>query len=208
MLDSVATVVQAPWVKSWRRILWGLWFSGLRLGEALRLSWDSESSITVVDIDAKRPKLRFRSDGQKSGKDELVAVTPDFAALLRKTPKERRRGLVFRPRLSKGRIKCIDTASHTISAIGKAANVVVEKVADDVKYASAHDLRRSFGARWAPRLMPIILKELMRHASIETTLKYYVGLDAERTAAEIWRAFGDPNGDQQRTSKDAKTHNS
>ena len=40
---------------------------------------------------------------------------------------------------------------------------------------SAHDLRRSFGERWASRLMPQVLKELMRHESIETTLNFYVG---------------------------------
>jgi len=40
-----------------------------------------------------------------------------------------------------------------------------------VKYASAHDLRRAFGERWAARIMPAQLKDLMRHESIETTLR-------------------------------------
>jgi integrase len=57
-----------------------------------------------------------------------------------------------------------------------------------VKYASAHDLRRSFGSRWAPRVMPIVLQQLMRHESIETTQKHYVGRDAEAMADEIWQA--------------------
>jgi hypothetical protein len=58
-----------------------------------------------------------------------------------------------------------------------------------VKYASAHDLRRAFGERWAARLMPAQLKELMRHESIETTLRFYVGTDAQRTADAAWAAF-------------------
>lgn len=51
-----------------------------------------------------------------------------------------------------------------------------------VKYASAHDLRRAFAERWAALIMPAHLQQLMRHESIETTLRYYVGANAERTA--------------------------
>ena len=66
--------------------------------------------------------------------------------------------------------------------IGAKAKVRV----DANKTASAHDLRRAFGERWAARLMPAQLMELMRHESIETTLSYYVGRNAERTAAILW----------------------
>ena len=34
--------------------------------------------------------------------------------------------------------------------------------------------------------MPAVLKELMSHESIETTLRYYVGLNAESTADTLW----------------------
>jgi hypothetical protein len=34
--------------------------------------------------------------------------------------------------------------------------------------------------------MPAQLMELMRHESIDTTLSYYVGRNAERTAAILW----------------------
>ena len=61
--------------------------------------------------------------------------------------------------------------SKIISKIGAKANVVV----DTNKTASAHDLRRSFGEQWASKLMPAQLTEIMRHDSIETTMKYYVG---------------------------------
>jgi integrase len=57
---------------------------------------------------------------------------------------------------------------------------------DVKKTASAHDLRRAYGERWASRLMPAQLMELMRHESIETTLNFYVGRNAERTAAILW----------------------
>jgi len=58
-----------------------------------------------------------------------------------------------------------------------------------VKYASAHDCRRSFGTRWAYRVLPQVLQQLMRHERIETTLGYYVELEATRTADAIWAAW-------------------
>ena len=42
--------------------------------------------------------------------------------------------------------------------------------------------------------MPPQLKELMRHASIETTMTYYVGQAAEQTAEELWAALGHIQG--------------
>ena len=71
-------------------------------------------------------------------------------------------------------------ASAIITAIGKKAGVKVRskiksKVdpatgkrgpVEVIKFASAHDLRRSFGERWAERVLPKVLMELMRHESI------------------------------------------
>ena len=54
------------------------------------------------------------------------------------------------------------------------------------KFASAHDLRRAFGTRWAKRVMPAVLQRLMRHAEIGTTMKYYVTMDADSVADEVW----------------------
>ena len=58
--------------------------------------------------------------------------------------------------------------------------------AGKVKYASAHDLRRSFGTRWSKRIMPQVLMQLMRHESINTTVKYYVDSDAQDTAELLY----------------------
>ena len=38
--------------------------------------------------------------------------------------------------------------------------------------------------------MPAQLKELMRHEVVETTMKYYVGRNAETTAATLDEAVG------------------
>jgi len=66
--------------------------------------------------------------------------------------------------------------------------VVVNKA--EGKFASAHDLRRTFGTRWARRVMPATLQLLMRHQSIETTMKYYVDLDADELGDDLWKQFG------------------
>ena len=70
--------------------------------------------------------------------------------------------------------------SRIVSAIGKEAGVVVNEAEE--KYGSAHDLRRLFGTRWASRVKPATLQLLMRHKSIETTLKYSVSQDADEVA--------------------------
>ena len=76
-----------------------------------------------------------------------------------------------------------------ISEIGEAAGVIVATEESKVSYASAHDLRRSFGTRWASRVMPVVLQELMRHSSIATTLRFYVASNAAKTAADLWGRY-------------------
>ena len=70
--------------------------------------------------------------------------------------------------------------------MGELARVVVhtDSRTGKIKFASAHDLRRSFGNRWAKRAMPAVLQRLMRHENIDTTLRYYVDLDAD----DLYRA--------------------
>jgi integrase len=62
------------------------------------------------------------------------------------------------------------------------------------KYASAHDLRRAFGLRWSARVMPAVLQQLMRHEDISTTMKYYVGRDADAVADVLWGAVESSEG--------------
>lgn len=53
----------------------------------------------------------------------------------------------------------------------------------------SRDLRRSFAARWVTCVNPQVHMVMMRHESIQPTLRYYAGLIAERTADAIWEAF-------------------
>lgn len=90
----------------------------------------------------------------------------------------------------KGPALTVHRVGEVISAIGQAAGVKVntDPKTGKVKYASAHDFRRAFGERWAAFVMPALLKDLMRHAEIPTTMKYYVGRNAQTPAAALYAA--------------------
>jgi integrase len=162
---------------AFRRLLDLLWLSGLRLSEALALSWDRPP--IYVNLDAKpHPQMLFFAEGHKARRDEAVPIPPDLAEWLRQTPPRNRRGLIAP--VAHRRVNHI---SLKVSKIGEAAGV---RVNDDAKAASAHDFRRAFGLRWAQVLMPIHLKTLMRHCEIKTTLRYYVGQSAADLGRIMW----------------------
>jgi integrase len=194
MISAVPAVVENTAAASWRFYLRGLWTSGLRLSESLALRWDDAPDAIVVDFSGRRPMLRIPAEAQKANRDQLLPITPDFAALLQSVPEAARRGRVFKvlavdgaPMVASRRI-----VGPIVSAIGKKAGVVVDerrKKGEAVrKFASAHDLRRAFGLRWSGKVMPNVLRELMRHTDIGTTMKFYVGQNAETTADAIWAA--------------------
>ena len=195
MVEKVPEVVGPAAAAAWRRYLLGLWTSGLRLSESLELWWDREDRLLPTFPKRGRPMLRIPAELEKGHADRLLPMAPEFAFLLLETAEADRTGAVFK--LPGLRAKTAELRSkwvgRVVSKIGKAAGVRVYVDAKDakrVKYASAHDFRRAFGERWAARIMPAQLKELMRHESIETTLRFYVGANAERTADACWEAFG------------------
>lgn len=181
MIKVTPEVVGDEYAAEWVRMLRGLRLCGLRLDEALRLSWDTGAAR--VDLDSGRfPRILWFSEGHKARRDDVVPMTPDFAEFLRLTPKDQRKGRVFAPQLPT-RTVTTHYAGRVISAIGVKAKIVVNEKG---KHASAHDLRRTFGTYWAMKVRPVTLKALMRHASIETTLKYYVDLSCDDVGSELW----------------------
>ena len=86
----------------------------------------------------------------------------------------------------------LDSVSKVISEMGEKAKIVVHVDARNKKdkYASAHDFRRAFGDRWALRVMPPVLMQLMRQESIDTTMRFYVGRSVEATTEVLWDAYG------------------
>jgi integrase len=183
MLGKVEDVVGQAAAERWIFFMRGLWASGLRLTESLELYWDQEDKLHPL-LTGKFPMLRIPADLEKGNKERLLPMAPEFAELLSGVPEAERSGPVFNLERADGKPgrPAVDRVSKIVSSIGEKAKVRV----DVKKTASAHDLRRAFGERWAARLMPAQLMELMRHETIETTLSYYVGRNAERTAAILW----------------------
>jgi len=189
MLDATEEVVGSESAESWRFLLEGLWWSGLRLGEALELTWHPSQTLFVDFDSGKYPMLRISAEAEKGGKDRLLPIAPEFAKFIE--PFKQKSGFVFQPgRVLSGRKRKSERnvvwISIVGSRIGKRSRVLVLESDAKKKFASCHDLRRSFGERWASKVMPQTLMKLMRHESIDTTLRFYVGNDAEKIGDEIW----------------------
>jgi len=153
-----------------------LWLSGLRISEAHRLSFD----VGPNQVDLANQRFVFLAEGQKSGHDETIPLLPELAEFLASLG--RTSGPVASPMVN-GRPVTLDTVKRQISAIGEASGIVTGS--DTGKHVTAHDLRRSFGTRWALRVHPLVLKKLMRHETLDTTLRFYVDLDDSQIAQAI-----------------------
>jgi integrase len=186
--DMIPVEVSPAAVASWEHYLRGLWLSGLRLTESMEVYWDRHDRL-CIDLTGKRPMLRIPAELEKGHRDRLLPITPDFAEFLLATPEDRRHGPIFQPLMPSGNRANAERAGHMVALIGKLARVVVHTDAKtgEVKFASAHDLRRSFGTRWAKRVRTPVLMRLMRHENIQTTMAYYVDLDATELAEDLYR---------------------
>jgi len=182
----------------------GLWWSGLRLEESLKLSWDATADF-AVDMSGKYPMLRIRQGAQKSKKAELLPLAPEFCEMLHSVPESEREGFVFAIPCQNGKAKRMlpHGVTRAVKRLAEAAKVKVSDGDSKVKWASPHDFRRAFCSRWSRRVMPAVLMRLARHSSIDTTMKYYAQQDAESVADAAFAAFaGDNSGD---TSQNAVT---
>jgi len=199
---AACDVVCQPDPDSWRFLLRGLWESGLRLGEAMNVSWDDEAFIVPLRTRKRGYLLRIPAHLQKNRKTQEIPTTPQFGAFVDEIPEEQRTGWIFNPTKRgshKGRYT-VHRVGQIITEVGKAANVVVSERG---KPASAHDLRRSFGQRMADAgLPPRDLQAIMRHASITTTERYYLRHRAVDQAERIAKYLGTP--DPQETKKDSQ----
>lgn len=169
---------------AWVHLLTGVYLSGLRLGEACVLSWDADAPLSI-DLTRRHPGFRIKGEVQKSGKDQLLPMTPDAAEFFLATPPDQRHGRVFKLYSATANVPLAEhSVGEVVTRFGKRARVVVDPTTG--KTASLHDLRRSFGSRWAKRVKTPVLQRLMRHEDIQTTMRYYVDLDVDEMADDLW----------------------
>jgi integrase len=188
--DLIPVEVSPVAVASWEHFLRGLWLSGLRLTETLEVYWNCLDRL-YIDLTGRRPRLAIPAELEKGNRGRLLPITPDFAEFLLATDAAARRGPVFRPLMPSGNRANSDRAGRMISLLGELAGVKVRThpKTGNVKFVSAHDLRGSFGTRWARRVPTAVLMRLMRHESIQTTNAYYVDLNADEIAEDLYRDF-------------------
>ena len=176
----------------WVRFAEMIRLAGFRLEEAFIASWDGDR--IRVEPDAKpHPRIWFRADSHKARRDQFVPMTPDFHAWLLKTAPSQRQGLIC-PLFGECKSRpgepftSANGAGKVMSRIGESTGIVTGRRRGLPSYASTHDLRRTFGTKWALMVKPLTLKCLMRHVDISTTLKYYVHLSTEDIAKDVWSA--------------------
>jgi integrase len=183
MLMVVPSVVGENNASDWKHFLMGVWLSGLRRSEALRLSWDDAADFSI-DLSGLYPRFKIRSPGQKSRKSQYCSMAPDFSEfILANTAQADRTGPVFCAPGKSGTRLTESEVGRRVAEIAVKAEVFTDSKKE--KPAGCHDFRRSFGTRWSRFLMPVDLKSLMRHKNIETTMKYYVTTDADDLSARM-----------------------
>jgi integrase len=162
--------------------------AGLRVGEIRGLQWG----------DLKGGQLTVRRAIDQAGnvttpkhdKRRSVPVSPALAAALGKLP---RSGLWVLANAD-GTPFTYDDALHALNALYVAASVTVP-VSETGVTMPWHSLRHTFGTELAARGIPVpVIKELMGHASIATTMRY-VTVTGSQLDAAIETAFGRQAGD-------------
>lgn len=198
MLESVSEIVGKEAAPSWKYVLQGLWESALRIDELMHLSWDLPGTIRPVWQPGKHPVLEIPAAMQKNDTFQTIPLLPGFEKLILETPETDRKGWIFNPlslQLKLGRKvrherPDSDWVGKVISRIGKEAKIIVEqgdeKTGRPIKFASAHDLRRSCGERLRNAgVPPLVIIRIMRHSSWETTQKHYAPGDVQQAAESL-----------------------
>jgi integrase len=161
----------------WRAICWIAYESGLRSGEIMALEWKD------LDFDENLIRVSNKTfHNTKTGKARTVPMSENIKKHL--DP--------LRVNMFKSNMVFLTNRGtwYSHNAWSRFNNIVLRAglVDDDgkAKY-SLHDLRRTFATKLANNgISPKVLKELMGHTKLETTMGYYVnaGLSEKRKAIQ------------------------
>jgi integrase len=140
----------------WRAFLRTAWFTGMRRNEILDLHWN-DAGAPWVDFGQNR--IWIPAAYNKADADQWLPLHPELLKVLASF------------RQSRGRLFLLAAnpagVSIRFAKIAKKAGIRV----------TLHDLRRTFGSRYAPHVSAPVLQRLMRHADIKTTLAFYTNVD-------------------------------
>jgi integrase len=141
----------------WVAFLQTAWYTGMRRNEMLDLTWTGESGTPWVDFEQER--IWLPAAYNKSDADQWIPLHPELAKVLQ--ARRQSTGRMFPLSASPREV------SRKFSRLAKKAGLKI----------TLHDLRRSFGSRYAAVVPAPVLQRLMRHADIKTTLAYYTNVD-------------------------------
>jgi integrase len=157
----------------WRAYLLCGWWGGLRLTEARSLRWDPSDVWPWVDFAGNR--IMLPASFAKSAEDQWAPLHPVLREALEGLPRTSAEVFPFRSRKTGGPLTR-GAISHRVLHMAKRAGVKL----------SMHKLRKGFGCRAAKMLGKggaAMLHELMRHASMQTTMDYYASVDDAKQEA-------------------------
>jgi integrase len=141
----------------WAAFICTGWYTGMRRNEMLDLTWHSDGGTPWVDF--AQARIWIPAAYNKSDADQWVPLHPQLAEILQRRRQER--GKLF-------------TLSASPREVSRKFTRLVKKAGLKI---TLHDLRRSFGSRYAAVVPAPVLQRLMRHADIKTTLTYYTNVD-------------------------------
>ena len=150
--------------------------TGLRKGEL--------AAITVADVrlDQPQPAIELPGSEAKNGKRASLPLRSDVAAELQAWIEEKTEGLCRQgvgiagiPKATAA-VPLFDVPTGLIRILDRDLQAAgIAKRDDRGRTVDVHAMRGTFGSLLAAAgTSPIVLKELMRHKRIETTLKHYV----------------------------------
>lgn len=168
----------------WRLFLSLCWHCGLRRSEARRVRGCD------IDLAAGTIAIPVNKAGDESATVDIPYDLEDM--LLARWPDGRRPEDGAKPDgqyLPEGNLITSAEVQVSTSAVSrlfkKIATHAGVKGGGKDGLVTLHDLRRAFGSRWASRAPAQVLKRMMRHSDIKTTLEFYA--DVEEAAHNLVR---------------------
>lgn len=169
--------------------------TGMRLDDCHYFRWEPSDGFHYPEnLHGRLPMLVFCPE-QKSGQSERIPLTPMAADYLRSI--EQPEGFVCRlhgrhgPHATSGRL------GRVIANAGRAAGILVKHNGGKMgapKYASAHDLRRTFAQFLLDHVNIRDAQTMMRHASFETLMRYYSDSSEDALAQKLRSLFASSGG--------------
>jgi integrase len=150
------------------------WRAGLRLNEGFELEWEETSKAPWLDFARKR--IWIPASFSKAVADQWLPLDSVLQEALQALPRKGRKVFRFEKRRGSGLL--------TVQGLGQRVCRLAQRAGVKLTMKS---LRRGFGCYFANRESAHVLQRLMRHASITTTLNYYVNCDAAVEQAVLSR---------------------